>query len=36
MKLDRIDCQLLSLLQEDASHSNANLAEMVSLSPNAC
>lgn len=36
MKLDRIDCQLLSLLQEDASHSNANLAEMVSLSLNAC
>lgn len=36
MKLDRIDRQLLSLLQEDASLSNAELAEKVSLSPNAC
>jgi len=36
VKLDRIDRQLLSLLQEDASLSNAELAEQVSLSPNAC
>jgi Lrp/AsnC family transcriptional regulator len=36
MKLDRIDRQLLSLLQEDAGLSNADLAEKVSLSPNAC
>lgn len=36
MKLDRIDRQLLSLLQDDASLSNAELAEKVNLSPNAC
>jgi Lrp/AsnC family transcriptional regulator len=36
MKLDRIDRQLLSLLQEDASLSNADLADKVNLSPNAC
>ncbi len=36
MKLDRLDRQLLALLQEDASLSNAELAEQVNLSTNAC
>ena len=36
MKLDRLDRQLLALLQEDASLSNAELAERVNLSTNAC
>ncbi|MCP5181764.1 MAG: Lrp/AsnC family transcriptional regulator [Pseudomonadales bacterium] len=36
VKLDRIDRQILSLLQDDAGLSNAELAEKVNLSANAC
>lgn len=35
-RFDRIDRQLLMLLQQDASQSNAELAEKVHLSTNAC
>jgi len=35
-KLDRLDRHILSLLQEDASLSNAEISERVGLSPNAC
>jgi len=34
--LDRVDIHILDLLQEDASVSNAELAERVGLSANAC
>jgi Lrp/AsnC family leucine-responsive transcriptional regulator len=34
--MDRIDRRLLSLLQEDASRTNADLAEEVGLSPSSC
>jgi Lrp/AsnC family leucine-responsive transcriptional regulator len=36
MKLDRIDRQLLSLLERDARMSNAELASRVNLSPTPC
>jgi Lrp/AsnC family transcriptional regulator len=36
LKLDRTDYRILELLQEDASLSNADVAERVGLSPNAC
>ena len=36
LKLDRIDFRILDLLQEDASLSNADVAERVGLSANAC
>jgi Lrp/AsnC family transcriptional regulator len=36
VKLDRLDRKLLALLQDDASLSNAELAERVNLSTNAC
>ncbi|MBK8068325.1 MAG: Lrp/AsnC family transcriptional regulator [Rhodanobacteraceae bacterium] len=35
-ELDRIDRSLLALLQRDARHTNAELAEQVALSPSAC
>ena len=35
-KLDRLDLRILDLLQEDAGLSNAEIAESVGLSPNAC
>jgi Lrp/AsnC family leucine-responsive transcriptional regulator len=34
--VDRIDRKLLSLLQKDASRTNADLAEEVGLSPSSC
>ncbi|KXF75755.1 AsnC family transcriptional regulator [Paramesorhizobium deserti] len=34
--MDRIDRHLLKLLQEDASRTNADLAEEVGLSPSSC
>lgn len=34
--MDRIDRKLLDLLQEDASRTNAELAELVGLSPSSC
>jgi Lrp/AsnC family leucine-responsive transcriptional regulator len=34
--MDRIDRKLLALLQEDASRTNAALAELVGLSPSSC
>jgi Lrp/AsnC family leucine-responsive transcriptional regulator len=34
--MDRIDRKLLSLLQDDASRTNAKLAELVGLSPSSC
>jgi Lrp/AsnC family leucine-responsive transcriptional regulator len=34
--MDRIDRRLLSLLQKDASRTNADLAEEVGLSPSSC
>lgn len=34
--MDRIDKKLLNLLQEDASRTNAKLAEMVGLSASSC
>jgi Lrp/AsnC family leucine-responsive transcriptional regulator len=34
--MDRIDSKLLNLLQEDASRTNARLAEAVGLSPSSC
>jgi DNA-binding Lrp family transcriptional regulator len=34
--VDRIDRKLLNLLQEDASRTNARLAEEVGLSPSSC
>src|SRR2546421_6154974 len=34
--MDRIDRRLLSLLQQDASRTNADLAEEVGLSPSSC
>jgi Lrp/AsnC family leucine-responsive transcriptional regulator len=34
--VDRIDRRLLNLLQEDASRTNARLAEEVGLSPSSC
>jgi Lrp/AsnC family leucine-responsive transcriptional regulator len=34
--MDRIDRKLLSLLQDDASRTNAELAELVALSPSSC
>ena len=34
--IDKFDRRILELLQEDASLSNADLAERVDLSPNAC
>jgi len=34
--LDRLDVRILDLLQEDAGLSNADIAEKVGLSPNAC
>jgi Lrp/AsnC family transcriptional regulator, leucine-responsive regulatory protein len=34
--MDRIDRKLLKLLQEDASRTNAHLAEEVGLSPSSC
>ena len=36
MRLDRLDRQLLALIQDDASLSNAELANHVNLSVNAC
>ena len=35
-ELDRLDRRILDLLQEDAGQSNADLAERIGLSPNAC
>lgn len=35
-ELDRLDQRILTLLQEDAGQSNAELAEQVGLSANAC
>jgi Lrp/AsnC family leucine-responsive transcriptional regulator len=35
-RMDRIDRKLLDLLQEDASRTNAELAETVGLSPSSC
>ncbi|WP_117195168.1 Lrp/AsnC family transcriptional regulator [Rhizobium terrae] len=34
--MDRIDRKLLNLLQEDASRTNAELADLVGLSPSSC
>ena len=34
--MDRIDKRLLNLLQEDASRTNAELADLVGLSPSSC
>jgi Lrp/AsnC family leucine-responsive transcriptional regulator len=34
--MDRIDRKLLNILQEDASRTNAHLAEEVGLSPSSC
>jgi len=34
--LDRIDCKILDILQEDGSISNLELAEKVNLSPTPC
>ena len=36
MKLDRIDCHILSILQNDASISNLELADRVGLSATPC
>jgi DNA-binding Lrp family transcriptional regulator len=35
-EMDQIDRKLLDLLQQDASRTNANLAEEVGLSPSSC
>ena len=35
-EFDRLDLRILNLLQEDASLSNAEIAEQVGLSANAC
>jgi Lrp/AsnC family transcriptional regulator len=35
-ELDRLDRRILDLLQENAGQSNADVAEQVGLSPNAC
>jgi Lrp/AsnC family transcriptional regulator len=35
-ELDRLDKRILGLLQENAALSNADIAEQVGLSPNAC
>lgn len=35
-RMDRADLRILALLQEDASRSNADLAERVHLSPSQC
>jgi Lrp/AsnC family leucine-responsive transcriptional regulator len=34
--MDKIDRKLLNLLQDDASRTNAELADLVSLSPSSC
>lgn len=34
--MDRIDARLLNLLQEDASRTNAELADLVGLAPSSC
>ena len=34
--IDRLDCRILEMLQEDAGFSNAEIAEQVGLSANAC
>lgn len=36
MKLDKIDRQILNILQTNARISNLELAEMVNLSPTPC
>jgi Lrp/AsnC family leucine-responsive transcriptional regulator len=36
MQLDRIDCRILELLQQDGRLTNAELAERVALSPSPC
>ncbi len=36
LDLDRMDKRILTLLQDDASLSNAEISERVGLSPNAC
>ena len=36
MKLDRLDRRILTLLQEDGSITNLELAERVGLSPSPC
>ncbi len=36
LELDRMDKRILTLLQDDASISNAEISERVGLSPNAC
>jgi Lrp/AsnC family leucine-responsive transcriptional regulator len=35
-KLDDLDLRILNILQEDASHTNAELAELVHVSPPTC
>ena len=35
-ELDRLDLRILDLVQENASLSNADVAEQIGLSPNAC
>lgn len=34
--MDKIDVKILNLLQEDASRTNAELADLVALSPSSC
>ncbi|MGF7008661.1 Lrp/AsnC family transcriptional regulator [Aminobacter sp. BE322] len=34
--MDKIDIKILTLLQEDASRTNAELADLVALSPSSC
>src|SRR5699024_8599846 len=36
IKLDSIDCHILRVLQKDASIQNAELAQIVGLSPSPC
>lgn len=36
MKLDRLDCRILDILQADGRIANADLADKVGLSPSAC
>lgn len=36
MELDRIDRKILNLLQKDASRTNAEIADLVGLSPSTC
>ena len=36
MKLDRYDCQILEILQEDGRMNNQDLAERIGLSPSPC